>query len=193
MPTLGDIAVQVQNSLNQIQTNTMALALTTGDIKGDTADIKARLDAIKATLLAGFATLGSGLFAIHEAQKETAVLLADEVEQKTTIICWLVKEADLLCRILRRLNTEIEVRQATQKSAVTIARILGRVHAREKLEQDRASAIEARIEKCCPPAVVPPEACYEPCRPPRLVHYDPRGQDWKPPKGPEHKDDGGIK
>src|SRR4051812_39728807 len=109
MPSLGDIANSVLAVLNQIQTNTDATSQSTALIKGDTADIKSKLDTIETTLQAGFSMTGLGLFAILEQEKATNSLLREEVEQNKTIICWLANIADVLCRIMRKTNIEVEL------------------------------------------------------------------------------------
>ena len=185
MPTLGDIANQISSRADQIQANTLSLANTELQIKNDTADISSELTALDTTMLTGFAELGGGLFAILELARAGAILLGDGVEQRKVMLCWLSKHADLLCGILRRLDEEIEIRRATQKGAVEIARVLGRVHAREKLEVDAAAALAERISACCPPPVKAPEHCYDPCPAPRVDEYAPKGQDWKPPAPPK--------
>lgn len=169
MPTLQDVANQIKDDLDQIKSST---ALTAG-----------RLDTLTQHLDAGVLNLAQGLFAIWEVEKQSAALLVDNVVQNETIICWLKTQADLQCRILRRLDTLLEVETATRNSLTKLEKILELVHARETLEVDRLAAAEAQILKCCPPKQPEPEPCYEPCREGKLSQYEPKGQNWQPPQG----------
>ena len=184
MPTIGDIANEINNTLAQIQTNTASAADTAVAIKGDTADIKTEIATLDTTFQTGVAELGGGLFAIWEVEKEVDVLLADGVQQNTAIICWLEKSAELLCRILRRVDTLIDVDTVTKDAILKTSELVDLVHAREALEVRKQAELRARIDACCPPPVPPPEPCYDPCPEPRLRTYDPQGQDWKPPQPP---------
>ena len=184
MPTLEDIANQINNTLGQIQTNTLTTAQTGAAIKSDTADVKAEIATLDNTFQNGVSALAGGLFAIWEVEKEADVLLADQVEQNTSIICWLEKSADLLCRILRHVDTLVEVDKVTRDAVVETSAVVDLVHAREALEVRREADLEARMDACCPPKVPPPEPCYDPCPQPHLRHYDPKGQEWNPPKAP---------
>ena len=192
MTTLADIANQINNTLSQINTNTQDTATTAGQIKGDTADIKNRLDALKASLDAGIVVLAGGLFAIHESQKQANVLLEDNVEQNQSIICWLHKQADLLCGISHRLDTQIAIQTQTRDAAIKQEKIIELVHARETLEVDRLAELQQALLKCCPPPPVKPEPCFEPCPEPKLRRYDPRGQDWTPPASHDPRRERGV-
>jgi hypothetical protein len=183
MATLADIANQVNNTLSQINTNTQDTATTAGQIKGDTADIKLRLDDIKATIQSGVVVLAGGLFAIHQAQKQANALLEANVQQNETMICWMKTQADLLCRILHRMNTQIEIQTATRDAVVKLEKVMELVHARETLEVNRAEELRSEIERCCPPKQPEPEACFKGCPEPDIQRYDPKGQDWTPPGG----------
>jgi len=169
MPSLQDVANQIKDDLDQV--------------KASTALTAARVDTLTQHLDAGVVTLAQGLFAILEVEKQSAVLLEDNVQQNETIICWLQTQADLQCRILRRLDTLIQIDTVTRDSVVRLERVLEIVHARETLEVKRLDAAEAKIAACCPPKPPEPEPCYEPCREGKINRYEPKGQDWQPPRG----------
>jgi len=168
MPSLQDVANQIKADLDQIQGST---ALTAG-----------RVDTLTQHLDADTVALAQGLLAIWEVEKQSAALLDDNVQQNETIICWLQKQADLQCRILRRLDTLIEIETTTRNAVVKSEKIMELVHARETLEVDRLAALEAKIAACCPPPVPDPEPCYEPCQEGKIQRYQPKGQDWQPPQ-----------
>jgi hypothetical protein len=169
MPTLQDVANQIKDDLDQIKSST---ALTA-----------ARVDTLTQHLDTDEVSLGQGLFAIWEVEKQSAALLDDNVQQNETIICWLQTQADLQCRILRRLDTLIGIDTATRDAVVKLEKIMELVHAREALEVGRLDDVEAKVDACCPPQAPPPEPCYEPCREGKIQRYQPKGQDWQPPQG----------
>jgi hypothetical protein len=170
MPSLQDVANQIKDDLDQI--------------KGSTALTAGRIDTLTQHLDADTATLAQGLFAIWEVEKQSAQLLDDNVVQNETIICWLQTQADLQCRILRRLDTLIDIDTATRDAVVKMEKILELVHAKETLEVDNLAAVQAQVTACCPPPEKQPEPCYEACREGKLQRYQPKGQDWQPPQAP---------
>ena len=180
MPTLTEIANQVNNKLSQIDTNTQSTASTAGLIKGDTADIKNSLTTLNTNVQTGFANLGSGIAVVIDQQKVTNNLLDFNRQQNDTIICWLVNIADLLCRILHRLNTQVVLQTSMDDSLRQIKETLELVHGTETIEVFKRRELKRQIEKCCPPEEPKPEPCYEPCRIPDFRPFDPRNPDFKP-------------
>jgi hypothetical protein len=184
MPSLTDVANEIKAILNNVATSTQQTAVTTNQIKGDTAAANVKLDTINTTLTAGFATLGLGLFALHEGQKKTNTLLELNAEQNYSIICWLANIADVLCRMMRKMNQQTAIQTEMRDSLDVMRAILELVHAREFVEAQRLAEAHAAIEKCCPPPVEDPEYCFEPCALRPVDIYEPRGQTWKPPRQP---------
>jgi hypothetical protein len=182
MPTLADIANQINNTLTQINTNTQDTATSAAEIKGDTADIKLRLDAIKSSIDGSTVVLAGGLFAILEQLKLSNVLLKDNVEQNQTIVCWLKTADDLLCRILHVLQSDTAIQTTIRDAVVDLDAVIDLVHAREALEVERLGKLKRQIEVCCPPEQPKPEKCFDPCREPALGDYQPKGSDWTPPR-----------
>jgi len=189
MPTLAEIANQINNTLSEIDTNTQDTATTAGLIKGDTADIKARLDTIEGTLVSGFGAVELGLFGCLEALKAADSLLKINAEQNETIICWLSTIGDLLCRQLRVMERELVVETAAKDAIVKTEQIIERVHPGETLDVDRDDAVAAKMAACCPEPTPDPGPCYKPCEERRSTPYTPKGQDWTPPRqtGTDHK------
>jgi hypothetical protein len=185
MPSLSDVANQINATLTQININTQNSAQTELAIKGDTADIKARLDAIKNSIDNNTSVLANGLFAILEQLRLSNVLLQDNVNQNQTLICLAETTDDLLCRILHEVQKD-SVIQTTIRDAVTdMDEVLDLVHASQALEVERQRRLQAEIDACCPPVVPPPEKCFDPCAEPNVQNYTPRGQDWTPPAQPQ--------
>jgi hypothetical protein len=180
MPSLGDVANQILDSLNQIQGNTSATAVNTNQIKGDTAVIRNELNAIEGTLVAGFANTEQGLFAILEQSKQTNSLLMEEVQQNNTIICWLTTIAEELCTILRLTAREVELQHDISEGLEFLNDITGLVHAREAVEVHRLERVEEKVDKCCPEPVKPVVPCFRPCETRDVDIYHPKGGDWQP-------------
>ena len=183
MPSLGDVANQVLTTLSDIDNKTSGLQTTANDIKADSDDIKTKLDGIRTSLDAGIVAVAGGLFAILESEKLADVLLKDLVGENQTIICLLKTSNDLLCRILHELQKDTAIQTTMRGTLVELEQILELVHARETLEVDRLGLVKAELEKCCPPPLVEPEKCFDPCSEPKIATYEPKGQDWSPPHG----------
>ena len=174
MPSIQDIADQIDASLNQLNANTAG-------IKTDTTEISTELSQVDDHLEAGVATLADGLFAILEQQRRANSIAVHQVAQNDTIICWLDNIAELLCGMTRKLTRQIELQDSLVTSLDRLEGVAELVHARAAVEFDRQRQLREEIEKCCPPERPPPEPCPEPCRTPRPDLHDPRGQDWQPP------------
>ena len=182
MPSLGDVANQILNDLNQIQGNTNATALTANQIKGDTGAIRTELTAIEATLVSGFTQTELGLFAILEQSKQTNSLLMEEVEQNKTMICWLHNIADVLCQTLRLTAREVELQKKMDERLDFLVDVTELVHARETVEIERLERVEGKVDKCCPDPEKPVEPCFRPCPTHDVDIHQPKGGDWQPPR-----------
>lgn len=180
MPTLTEIANQVNNTLTQINTNTQDTASTAGMIKGDTADIKNSLNTLNTNLMAGFVNLSSGIAVVIDQQKATNNLLDINRQQNDTIICWLANIADVLCRMLHRMNRQVELQTAMEDSLRQVRETLELVYGSETVEVLKRRELKARLDECCPPQEPRPEPCYELCRLPDYKPYDPKVPDYKP-------------
>ena len=182
MPSLTDIANDIKNILNDIKANSQQTNIVAGQIKVDTAAIKTELNTINATIQTETMVLSGGLFAIFQAQKVTNSLLLANSEENKTMICWLTTIADLLCRELRKMNTQIQLQTTMRDDLHMLETIMSLVHSRETLEAERLAQLQAEVEKCCPPPETKPEFCFDPCRLREVETYHPQGQDWTPPR-----------
>jgi hypothetical protein len=124
------------------------------------------------------------LFALHEGQKKSNTLLEANSEQNRTIICWLTNIADVLCRMMRKMNEQTTLQTDMRDSLEVMRAIFELAHAREFVEAKRLAEAHEAIEKCCPPPVSDPERCFEPCALRPVEIYEPRGQAWTPPRPP---------
>lgn len=177
MPSIQDIADQIDASLNQLNANAAG-------IKTDTTEIRTELSQVDDHLQAGVGTLADGLFAILEQERRANSIALHQVAQNDAIICWLDNIAELLCGMTRKLTQQIDLQDRLVTSVDRLEGIVELVHAREAVTFDRDLQLKEQIEKCCPPELPAPEPCPEPCRSPRPDLHDPRGQDWESPGSP---------
>jgi hypothetical protein len=187
MPSIQDVADQINAKLDLINQNTTNTAQNTAntvavaqDIKNEMVQANNRLNAIDNDLLTGFANLSQGLFAISELQKVSIALLDANRQQNDTIICLIENSNELLCGITRKLTRQLDLSAATLTSVNRIEGIAERSHAGEAADYDRHTALQAEIEACCPPDEERPEPCPEACEKPSFRPPSPKGRDWKP-------------
>ena len=178
MPSIQDVADQINARLDQVVTNT-------GDNVTVSKDIRSRLDQTNNLLAQGFVNLGQGLFAILEVQKSALNLLDHNRKQNDTIICELVHANDLLCKIMNKLGDQVRLTQSLVVSVDRIEGIEERAHGAEAGDYDRDKALEKKIEVCCPPKPHPVDPCPKPCEAAEFRPRQPEGGDWKPLPAPQ--------
>ncbi|MCX4239961.1 hypothetical protein [Paraliomyxa miuraensis] len=111
MPTLAELANEVNNRLSQIETHTKEAADMVALVRGDAAELKAGVDVTNATVDAGLAFLGQGLFSVLEAQRMTNAKLATLVDRVEVMLGWAAKLADMMGRQVRALEQELASRE----------------------------------------------------------------------------------
>lgn len=183
--TLAEIANNVLNRLQQIDSNTSNIEMhasntstTVLQIRGGVDQLNLRLTEVHGTLNQGFAFLGQGLHAILEAQREANAHLATQVDQNDVILCWLTRMAELLCAQLREIQADLAVHVDVLATLRTLEGVLGLVHARELVEHQHKVELEEKLAQCCPVRPIPMDPCFQPCREPRVTTHEPSGQDW---------------
>lgn len=182
MASLADIANQIKGLLEQIKTNTQTTASTAGAIKGDTASLNNKADTLINISQNGFINLSQGMAAMIGQQIITNARLEHQRQQIDTIICWLTGMSDLLCRILHRENTQVELQAEIEESIRFLRELNELVHGSEAVQVDHRWEIQGRLEKCCPPRKPEPEPCPERCPAPQRTElpnapgFDPLGR-----------------
>ena len=184
MPSIQDVADQINTRLNLIQTNTANTANNTADIRNELTQTNNRLNQVNNTLANGFANLSQGVFALLQVQIAALGLLDHNRQQNDTIICELANTNDLLCNIMRSLGRQVRSSEEALKLVQEIAGILERVHCCEAVEFFRNRELMQKMEECCPREQVPEEPCPERCRVPDFRERQPSGLDWKPLPAP---------
>lgn len=179
MPSIQDVADQINAKLDSINNNTAATVSVGNGIRSDLADTNAKLDTLDAHLQAGVQVLASGLYAIWELQKVTNSILEHHSDQNDTIICLLENTNELLCGMTRKMTRQLDLSEKQLTSLLRIEGISERVHAEAAGDYDRQAELDAKILECCPPEPPRPERCPERCEVPEHKPYKPKGQDWR--------------
>jgi hypothetical protein len=185
MPSIQDVADQLNARLDQVVTNTANTAQNTADNLVISQEIRSELVQINNTLAIGFSNLSQGIFALVQVQLAALNLLDHHRQQNNTIICELVNNNELLCNIMRKLNHQLRFSEASLKSIVRIEGIAERVYCCEAADYDRDRDLMRQIEECCSPEPIPEEDCPEVCKEPTYRESKPSGQDWQPLPTPE--------
>lgn len=188
MPSIQDVADQINARLDQVATNTADTAQNTQDIRNELVQANVRLSQIDNTLATGFSNLSQGLFALLQVQLAALDLLNHNRKQNDTIICELVNSNELLCNIMRKLGRQLRLSEASLKSVERIEGITERVHCCEAADYDRNRDLSQQIKECCPPEPIPEEECPVVCTPPIFRERPPAGQDWEPLPTPQRPD-----
>jgi hypothetical protein len=190
MPSIQDVADQINARLDQIQTNTANTAQNTADVRNELIQTNNRLNQVNNTLTNGFANLSQGLFALLQVQIAALGLLDINRQQNDTIICELANSNDLLCNIMRKFGRQIRLSEETLKFVEETAGILERVHCCEAIDYHRHKELVEKMEECCPPERIPEEPCPQRCPVPVFRDRQPTGQDWKPLPTPSRQPEG---
>jgi ABC-type transporter Mla subunit MlaD len=182
MPSIQDVADQINAKLDSINNNTAATVTVLNNVRGDIAQTNAKLDTLDNHLQTGIVQLANGLFAIFELLKVTNSILNHHSDQNNTIICELKNANDLLCGITRKFTRQLKLTEQLVESLDRVEGIAERAQPGPAGDYDRNVELQDRIEKCCPPEEPKPEPCPATCRVPDPTPYRPQGQDWRPPQ-----------
>lgn len=188
MPSIQDVADQINAKLDAINTSTSQTAALAQDIRAQLIQANSRLDAVHGTLQDGLANLSQGVFLMTELQKVSNQLLDHNREQNDTLICLGENANEMLCGITRKFSRQLEVSNASLELLRRLDGVISRAHAAAAADHDRHAALQARLEVCCPPKEKPPEPCPEDCEKPTFKPRDPKGSDWKPLPTPDPRD-----
>ena len=184
MPSIQDVADQINARLDQVVTNTANNVAVSQDIKNQVVQTNNLLSQVINVLATGFTNLSQGIFALLEVQRSALNLLDNNRLQNDTIICELAHANDLLCNIMNKFGHQLRLSESSLTSVKRIEGVDERVHSSEAADYDRDIALVKKIEVCCPPKPEPTEKCPKPCDAPGYQPKNPGGQDWKPQSTP---------
>lgn len=185
MPSIQDVADQINVKLDQINNNTAATVAVGNGIRSDLGQVNTKLNTLDGHVQTGVSVLSNGLFAIWELQKVTNSILEYHSKQNDTIICLLENSNDLLCGITRKLTRQLDLSEQLVKSLKRVEGIAERTQPAAAADFDRLAELKAEIRECCPPPEPKPEPCPEACPVSKPTEYQPKGQDWAPPRQPD--------
>ena len=177
MPSLGDIANDIQTRLDDIKSNTLGILNNTGTIIN-------QINQVHATEQLGFANVAQGLAILIQLQLQANDLLSWNDKQNQTIICWLANSAHVLCDIKRDTTHQVRLQTKLVSLVEHLDQILTLVHAREAVEVQSQNELKERIGKCCPTKDPEPQPCFAECASPILPDYEPVKVDWTPIRFP---------
>lgn len=198
MPSIQDVADQINAKLDSISTNTLDTAKNTKDtvkevkvVGSKVDDTNAHLGLIDFDIKNGFSNIGQGISQLIDLSKASLAVQIHQARQNDTIICLLENNNELLCGITRKLTKQLELSEAKLISLLRIEGIEERIHSDAALDYDRHLKIAERMEECCPHPEEPLEPCPQDCPKPGFEppKFEERG--WKPlpqPKEPKSGD-----
>jgi hypothetical protein len=185
VPSIQDVADQINAKLDELIVNTAQTATLSGEIKSELETLNTTASTLDSHLVVGLNNLAAGLFAIWEVQKASLVQLQHHSAQHDTMICLQENTNELLCGITRKLTTQIEINRSVADSVRRIEGIAEQAEPAAAGHFDRLESVHDKLLECCPPPPVEPEPCPERCPTPKLDPYRPKGQDWKPRTSPD--------
>jgi len=195
MPSIQDVADQINARLDHVATNTANTATNTAenvniskDIRDELIQANSRLSQIDNTLNIGFANISQGIFSLIQLQLVELSLLDHHRKQNDVIICELVNNNELLCNIKRKLGKQLQLDEKSLISTERVEGITERVHCCESSDYDRELELIKKMEKCCPPEQPRKEKCPDACKTPDYKKPKPNGLNWEPlpiPKQPD--------
>jgi hypothetical protein len=181
MPSSTDffnLLTEVKNGINEVDSSTDAVKASVDQVKASTDAVKGAVDQVNQTLISGFAEL----ITIGNYTNEA---LSQNAKQNDTIICILEKISRNTCAILNEAHTQTRLQTSIERSAGILATLYAATHADAELERQRNAALQAEIDKCCPPPTPRPPCEYEPCAAPEPLREPPKAKKPKKPEEPK--------
>lgn len=195
MPSIQDVADQINAKLDSVSTNTLNTAKNTKDTFNEVKVVGSKIDdtndhlgQIDFDIKDGFSNIGQGISQLIDLARASLAVQIHQVKQNDTIICLLENNNELLCGMTRKLTKQLEFSEASLVSLLRVEGIEERVHSDAAADYDRHLKIAERMEECCPHPETPVEPCPQACPKPgfELPKFEVRG--WKPlpePKEPK--------
>lgn len=184
MPSLGDIANDIETRLDDIKSYTVGTRDNTAAIINQLTQLDIKVGQVNNTAQLGFTNVAQALAVLIQLGIQNNDLLASNDKQNQTIICWLDHVAHVLCDIKHNTDTEIKLQKEMSTTLSHLDDVLELVHAREAMEVKNQYDLESRMEECCPKKDPDPQPCFRDCESPRLPDYNPVKTDWKPIRYP---------
>lgn len=191
MPSIQDIADQLNAKLDQINQNTASEVTVSTAIKNEIAVTNTHLANIEGILGVDLANISQGIFVLEEIGMIELTYLDYMRRQNDTMICLLQNSNEMLCGITRKFTKLLDLTTQELQLMRKMEGIEERVHSPEAADYDRLQALQAEMEECCPPDEPPIEPCPPPCERPSFRQPAPLNTDWRPLPTPTGKGTGG--
>ena len=172
MASINDVfnqLVTVNATLNTIGANISAGTAATNAVKGSVDQLDTDLKAGFSQTASALNTAVSLLNAIAAIDIEGVKLLWHLTQQTDTMICALEHISQNTCAILTQTTIQTGLQTKIRDDADGLLSIAESAYPAAALERERLAALQAQIEKCCPPEPVPPACTYAACPQPKPV------------------------
>ena len=159
MASIDDVFHQLQ----AVNTNLSTLHADGIAETNATNQVKSSVDTVDADVKAGFNATVNGLTTIALIDIEAVKLLFHLTQQTDTVICALENISRNTCAMLTQLTLQTQLQQRMADNLDVVRAMEEAEQPAAALEQQRLAALQAEIERCCPPPQTPPACTYQPC------------------------------
>jgi hypothetical protein len=180
--------VSIDAVFHELQAQNTKLAQLHADLGAQltaTQDVGAAVNNLDGDVNSGF---GQTLQRLHDLEVITeaqAKLLYHLVQQTDTVICSLDKIAHSACGLVNYADRQTSMQAEMRDALGELRDIAETAQPAAALERHRLKALQAEVERCCPPPAMEPPCQYTPCEPPDRISPPelPRIDDNEPPPG----------
>jgi len=180
VPTIGEIADDINGQLEDVKTNTLGTQQNTNTIITQLTQLDNQVHHLNNTAQSGFSNLAQGLAVLIKLQTQSNDLLATNNKQNATIICWLDHIAHVACDIKHNTDAEVKLQKEISATLSHLDQVSNLVHSREAVEIRNQQEFVKRLEECCPTDEPRPQPCFKDCASPKLPDFQPIKSDWQP-------------
>ena len=159
MASIDDVFHQLQ----AVNTNLSTLHADGIAETNATNQVKSSVDTVDADVKAGFNATVHGLTTIALIDIEAVKLLFHLTQQTDTVICTLENISRNTCAMLTQMTIQTQLQQRMTDDLDAIRAMEEAEQPAAALERARLTALQAEIERCCPPEQTPPACTYQPC------------------------------
>jgi hypothetical protein len=156
----------VQDVFDQLVAVNANLAILHDDIVAEvsaTQAVQQAVTQVDVTLVSGFTVVVQGMAVLAQLEKQEIQLLAHLSHQSDTEICELEHISRNTCALLNEAHEQTQSLRLAAAAVSALEQMYETVHSDAALGRARLEAMQARIEKCCPPPTQEPPCQYEPC------------------------------
>ena len=143
--------------------------------------VNSSLQTVDNDVQATTAAVQSGFSQLYTIANYTNQLLLYQTQQNDTMICYLEKIARQTCALLNEAALQTAAQQAMRADLDDLRQLYELANPAAAVEQARLEALQAQVERCCPPPVPTPPCKFEPCKQPGDVPPPPRPHNPPPP------------